>query len=391
MKVLANASTLNKGGALQVAVSFVRQALEEPYGIDWHFAVSSNLLDELSHAGLAKDTRCITVINPSPAKSRQARRALSELENSISPACVMTIFGPSYVQFRAPHICGVANPWVTHSTLLAFKTLGLPFGPFSSLGRILYKAYWYRKAEFWITEAESAKNGLIRRLHLPSERIAIIQNTCGQQYLEDDAVAPFPEGNRRLRILCLSAYYPHKNLEIIPSLAKVLQQAEPALDFEFIVTLPDQNEGLLGIMRRAQVMGVAHRIYNYGPVPVTDGPRLYHECHIAFLPSVLETFSANYPEAMATGRPIVTTDLDFAREICKGAALYYQPMNAQSAAKAILTLCGSKVLWNTLIHEGKRVLQGLPTPDTKYRQYVQCIFDLQELLGAGVTLQAHIS
>lgn len=391
MKLLANASTLNKGGALQVAVSFIRHALDEPCGIEWHFAVSLKLLEELSHAGLAENMRCITLVDPSPAKSREARRTLRELEKLVSPEIVMTIFGPSYVRFRAPHICGVANPWVTHSTLLAFRTLGLPFGPLSGLVRILYKAYWYRKADFWITEAEAAKIGLVRRLHLPSDRIAIIQNTCGQQYFDQEGVAPFPAPDQKVRILCLSAYYPHKNLEIIPSVARVLQQVDPTLDFEFILTLPTRSEGWFKIASGAKKMGVSHRVCNHGPVPVADGPRLYQNSHIAFLPSVLETFSANYPEAMATGRPIVTTDLDFARDICKQAALYYQPMNAGSAAEAVLKLCRNQVLWDSLVQEGKRVLQGLPTPNTKYRQYVQCILDLQNLLNAGETLHTNVS
>lgn len=35
------------------------------------------------------------------------------------------------------------------------------------------------------------------------------------------------------------------------------------------------------------------------------------------MPTVLEVFSATYPEAMAL--PIVTSDLDFARDICDNA------------------------------------------------------------------------
>ena len=49
------------------------------------------------------------------------------------------------------------------------------------------------------------------------------------------------------------------------------------------------------------------------------------------LPTLLECFSANYVEAMAMRRPIVTTDLGFAHTVCGEAALYFQPMNPRAA------------------------------------------------------------
>ena len=378
MKVLLNCSTLVKGGSLQVAVSFIRQALHKPCGIEWHFAVSREVLDELTRYGVGKNLSTLRLIKRSPARNSEARKTLKELEEAIAPVVVFTIFGPAYVIFRAPHLCGVGNGWVTHSTWLAFKTLGSLRRSLGAIAGLLYKAYWYHKADFWITEAAVAKNGLVRRLSLPSENIAIVQNTCGQEYIDSEGVASFPNRNQRVRILCLSAYYPHKNLQIIPSVAKALRQADPDLDFEFVVTLPADSDGLSAISQIAKRLGVTDRIQNYGRVSVADGPMVYRSCHIAFLPSVLETFSANYPEAMATGRPIVTTDLGFAREICKRAALYYQPMNAAAAAATLLTLCRDEVLWMNLIREGKRVLQELPTPDSKYEQYVKCILDLQK-------------
>ncbi len=378
MKVLINTSTLNKGGALQAAVSFIMEAMRDRCGIEWHFVVSPEVLDELIYYGVGKDESTVTVFEASPARCTKARRKLKELVESIAPNVVFTIFGPAYVKFQVLHLCGVGNGWVTHSTWRAFRTLGLPRRILRALAGVIYKAYWYRKADHWVTEAEASKKGLVRRLCLPAENITVIPNTYGPQYIDTEEVAAFPKPAQKIRILCLSAYYPHKNLEIIPAVAKALHQVDPTLDFEFIVTLPSSSEGLISILKIADGMGVSHRIYNYGPMPVVDGPTLYRSCHIAFLPSLLETFSANYPEAMATGRPIITTDLDFARDACKQAALYYQPMCAVSAANAVLRLCSNEALWTVLVREGKRVLRELPTPQRKYQQYVQCILSLYE-------------
>jgi glycosyltransferase involved in cell wall biosynthesis len=113
-----------------------------------------------------------------------------------------------------------------------------------------------------------------------------------------------------------------------------------------------------------------------GPVPVSRGPEMYRTCHMLFLPSVLETFSANYPEAMAMGLPIVTTNLSFARDVCGEAGAYFEPMNARDAAETIGRLCGDERLWNSLVVEGKRILRSLPNQQMKYELYRNCIYDL---------------
>ena len=48
------------------------------------------------------------------------------------------------------------------------------------------------------------------------------------------------------------------------------------------------------------------------------------------LPTLLESFSATYIEAMFHGKTILTSDLDFARDVCGEAAFYFDPLNPQS-------------------------------------------------------------
>jgi glycosyltransferase involved in cell wall biosynthesis len=91
---------------------------------------------------------------------------------------------------------------------------------------------------------------------------------------------------------------------------------------------------------------------------------------------LLETFSANYPEAMAQGKPIVTTDLDFAHDICDDAALYYSPRNASAAAECISKLICDKNLINKLTANGRKILADLPTSQDKYYAYDTIIKDL---------------
>jgi glycosyltransferase involved in cell wall biosynthesis len=194
--------------------------------------------------------------------------------------------------------------------------------------------------------------------------------------LHREDIAEIPSIHEPVRVLCLSAYYRHKNLEIIPAVAKELQKLLPGRQVKFVLTLPVDSNGLKKIRSMAAAFGVDDGIVNVGPVPVSRGPEIYRTCHMLFLPSVLETFSANYPEAMAMGMPIVTTDLSFAREVCGDAASYFEPMNARDAAHKIGEVCEDERIWKSLVAEGKHILRTLPTQKMKYELYRNCIYEL---------------
>jgi glycosyltransferase involved in cell wall biosynthesis len=183
--------------------------------------------------------------------------------------------------------------------------------------------------------------------------------------------APYPGRSENIRLLYLSAYYAHKNLEIIPHVAAALSRRVHDRHFEFVLTLPEEDASK--IRGLAREIGVEESIVNMGHVLISDAVSVYQSCHICFMPSLLESFSANYPEAMATGRPLVATDLDFARAICGDAAVFFEPRSAEAAADAILDLLGNEALWCEKIENGRRALADLPTPADRFAMYVQTI------------------
>ena len=373
IRVLLNCSTLVKGGALQASVSFISEAAARQDNINWHFALSPQVLHELENTNHTKTMNRVTVVDPSPAKSFLSRKKLKNLELSINPDVVFTFMGPAYVRFNAPHLCGVADGCVTHSNWLAFSAVKSKSQVLSMLLQSIYKALWYKKADYWVVEAECARNGLIRRLLLPSHRINIVKNTCAIEYLSYKNNLVNSSMQQNTKILTLSAYYPTKNLEIIPHVAKELSALLQNNDFEFVLTIPKDTVEERSLMDTAKSLGVSNIVKNIGPVKLVDGPKLYRSCHIMFLPSLLETFSANYPEAMAMGLPIVTTNLGFAKDICRDAALYYPPKDAEAAARCIASVINDGVLRERLITKGRDVLNGLPDPEQKYHQYTKIL------------------
>ena len=136
---------------------------------------------------------------------------------------------------------------------------------------------------------------MIRFIRLPIQPAPI---TINQRF--PNKLKAKPDG--LYRFVTISAFYQHKNLELIGDVAKVLEQ-KGRKNFEFVLTIkPEELERVL--------KGQAH-ITTVDQVPLKC-PSLYRECDTMFLPTLAECFSASYPEAMIMNKPIITTDLGFA-------------------------------------------------------------------------------
>ncbi len=378
-RILLNTTTLNKGGALQTSLNFIQQLLREPAEFTWRLALSGTLAKELAAAGTAlpDDT---AVFEQSPAKDRPARQRLRALSDEWSPDAVLTFSGPAYVKFQQPHILGCSEPWVTHAGKAAYQMLSFPVEWLKVWSTTQYKKSWFRAADRWIMQTENSRQGLHRRLKIPLDRIAVISNSCGQRYHDAAAeVRPFPEPTAKVRFFCFAAPYKHKNLRVLPAIAAAFAKLEPAREFEIVVTLPEGPDWQ-ALQVQAEKLGIGPRFVNIGPVPIVQGPAAFRSCDLLLLPTLLETFSGTYPESMAMGLPIVTSDLDFARDTCQDAALYYPPQDTMAAAKQLQKLLADRGLWEGLINAGKRRLRDFPTPAQRKEMYFQ---EVRALLRQG--------
>lgn len=378
INVLVNASTLVRSGGIQVAASFINEAEQDAgaCGIRWHYAVSRQVAD-----AVGTDLPNALVMDNSPSKSKDAVKQVQAFEKAVNADVVFTVFGPAYATFSAPHLCGIADGWLTHSSWRAFKVLPGWARRLKTFATVCYKGWWFLFADQWVAEAENARQGLNKRLFRSLDNIFVVPNTCaaGFRALPRDPVG-LPAEGEALRLLYLSSYYRHKNLEIIPRAAAALKAVRPELRFEFVLTLDETMPEVRALLAQAEQLGVREHLNNLGPVNIAEAPNLYRSCHMAFMPSFLETFSANYPEAMASGVPLIASDLDFARAICGEAATYFDPDSADTAAAAILGLLDSPVANAAQVQSGYKVLDALPTAAGRFEGYVQLIKNL----SAGV-------
>lgn len=385
MRVLFNCSNIVIGGGIQVSAEMIEQFRNNLPLESTLLCASEAVIEALDSRGIAPGPH--KVITRSPAQSISSRRHVAHIEKVFKADCVFTVFGPSYVRFKSPELMGVADGWVTHSTPTAFSTLSGSWAKFYKVLLCRYKALWYRRASHWIVEAGIAKDGLVERFGFDPEKITVASNCCASHYYSYSA-SPLQQRflAKKIRILVFAAGYPHKNLQIVPEVASFLRKLRPEVDFEFVLTLPEGHSIWKSVQLKAKLLKVDQYIVNIGKVPVADGPRLYDDSAIVFMPSLLETFSAVYPEAMAMSRPIVTTDLDFAHSICNNAAIYFEPQNPASAASQILRIIDDSNLREDLVRAGHYRLQQFLTPRDRFRVVEGLLYQLSHRSAPNVLI-----
>ena len=99
------------------------------------------------------------------------------------------------------------------------------------------------------------------------------------------------------KLLCLTRYYPHKNLEILIELARLIKFHQKP--YSVITTIADeQHAGAGQLLEQIAEEGVQDVIQNIGPVPMDEVPALYEQTDGLLLPTLLESFSGTYVDAM---------------------------------------------------------------------------------------------
>jgi glycosyltransferase involved in cell wall biosynthesis len=378
MKILVNASTTVVGGGVQVATAFISWALRDPQGCNFVFAVSPQVMQNLE-VSRHLDKR-FHLITPSPPKlwsGRHSRHQLRALEANFQPDLVFTVFGPAYVRFTSTHLCGFADAWVTHRSPIAMKALPL-FGRLRTTALCFYKQARLSPLDYYWVETEVARRALVRLLGIDPSRLRVILNTYAAVFDQARGGQVKTANDEIIRVFSLAAPYPHKNLAIIPEVARLLHSNTRKIRYKFIVTLPNDGHEVDKFWAKVERYGVGAMIENVGLLKLSECQSWYAKCSIVFLPTLLETFSATYPEAMVMERPIVTTDLDFAHEICGDAAAYFTPLSARAAADAIEKVATDEAFRESLIENGRKRLSFFPRPDEKYRMMMQWIYEVIE-------------
>jgi glycosyltransferase involved in cell wall biosynthesis len=167
---------------------------------------------------------------------------------------------------------------------------------------------------------------------------------------------PLASRGDRMKLLFLTKYYAHKNLE---SLIELFSEFRSELsDVLAVINLANRGDRRVrSLLHSIQRFGLEDSIVNVGFIPYEWLGSYFRSCDALFLPTLLECFSGTYVEAMRYQLPILTSDLDFAHAVCGDAAIYFDPWDIESMKDAILQLKSSRELALHKVSLGKERLR----------------------------------
>lgn len=160
----------------------------------------------------------------------------------------------------------------------------------------------------------------------------------------------------RHKLLCLTRYYSHKNLELLVELFR--RHGAELHDVAVVLTIDRaQHPRARALLERIERLGLERQLVTVGALPQAGLGAYFGHVSGLILPTLLESFSATYIEAMHYRVPILTSDLDFARGICGDAALYFDPWRPESARDAVRTLRDDPDAARRLVAAGREQLR----------------------------------
>jgi glycosyltransferase involved in cell wall biosynthesis len=251
---------------------------------------------------------------------------------------------------------GFANGLYLYGDLPYIKKLAfldkIVFTLKKSYHRILLK----NNADFYVVQTEEMKKRLASFLNISKNIIDVNYGSYHpifERKISDLSLLPV-KNDDEFWFVTISSYYPHKNLDIINKILDILALKDINIKVKFILTLPDN-------IFKEKFNRNDDTLINVGPVELNECPYLYDKSDALFLPTLVESFSASYPEAMIMKKPILTSNYQFSRLVCDESALYFDPYDPNDIVDKIIQIISNKSLQERLVKNGILRVHEMPS------------------------------
>ena len=212
-----------------------------------------------------------------------------------------------------------------------------------------------RRATRVLTVSESSKRDILRFVDVPADKIDVIYNAYDARF----GVEPCEEDVIRVReryqlhdefVLYAGNVKPHKNLERLIEAFDLVRKR--GLDHLKLVLIGDEISKYAALRRAVH----SHQLHKYvrflGYLPEETLAVMYRLAGVFVFPSLYEGFGLPPLEAMASGTPVVTSNVSSLPEVTGDAAVLVDPYRPEAIADGIERVLGDETLRRDLRAKG---------------------------------------
>ncbi len=216
-------------------------------------------------------------------------------------------------------------------------------------------AFAARRATRILTVSESSKRDIIKFFGTPPDKIDVIYNAFDERF----SIEPREEDVVRVReryqlhdpfVLYAGNVKPHKNLErLIEAFNLVRQRGLGRLK---LVMIGDEISKYAALRRAVHRYQLHQHVRFIGYLPEETLAVMYRLAGVFVFPSLYEGFGLPPLEAMASGTPVVTSNVSSLPEVAGDAALLVDPYDPIAIADGIHRVLTSEALQRDLRRKG---------------------------------------
>jgi glycosyltransferase involved in cell wall biosynthesis len=234
-----------------------------------------------------------------------------------------------------------------------------------------------RRATRVMTVSETSKRDILRFVNIPAEKIDVIYNAYDERF----AVEPCEEDVTRVReryqlhdefVLYAGNVKPHKNLKRLIQAFHLVRGR--GLSHLKLILIGDEISKYAELRRAVH----QHQLHKYvrflGYLPEETLAIMYRLAGVFVFPSLYEGFGLPPLEAMASGTPVVTSNVSSLAEVAGDAAVLVDPYDPQAIADGIYQVLTNDQLREELRRKGLARARQFSWEDSVRR--VRAIYDL---------------
>jgi glycosyltransferase involved in cell wall biosynthesis len=225
--------------------------------------------------------------------------------------------------------------------------------------------YVYARAQMWsathraarvITVSEASKRDILRYLQVPESRVEVIYNAIDDRFWQQPDAEEIARVRERYRldnpfVLYAGNIKPHKNLERLIEAFHLLRQTPAMKDVQLLI-IGDEISKYANLRRAVHSHKLHKHVRFFGFVSDQTLAALYRLAAVFVFPSLYEGFGLPPLEAMASGTPVVTSNVSSLPEVVGDAALLIDPYEPDAIAAAIGRVLDDKALAADLSRRG---------------------------------------